>query len=78
MAQVRPFYIIPLILVPCSLQSRRNFDEQVLSIYEYIYIYTKIKLGREKKFVTRGRSTVKNMERVGGGEMKIAPIRSHC
>ena len=74
----------------CSLQSRRNFDERVLSIF-----LTKImaaifdfngsgRLVREKKNVPRGQLTVKNKERGKGGAVKItSPCTSptlyfHC
>ena len=64
---------------PPSLQNRRNLSDRVLSIF-----LTKImaanfhfngsgRLGREMKFVPRGRSSVKNKERIRVG--KVYPHR---
>ena len=57
----------------CS-QSRRNFGERVLGIFLTKIMATTLDFngqqnaGERKKLVPRGRSTVKNKERGGGGE----------
>ena len=68
-------------MVASSLQSRRNFGGRVLSIF-LTNIMAAIfdlngsgRLGERRKFVPKGRSSVKNKERGRGWEVKIFALR---
>ena len=59
-----------------SLQSRRNFGERVLGISLMKIMAAIFDFNGRKKFVPRGRSTIKYKEKGRGGEVKIMPARS--
>ena len=61
-----------------SLQSRRNFGQRVLGISLMKIMAAIFDFNGRKKFVPRGRSTIKYKEKGRGGEVKIMPARSHC
>ena len=68
-------------MVASSLQSRRNFGGRVLSIF-LTNIMAAIfdlngsgRLGERRKFVPKGRSSVKNKKRGRGWEVKIFALR---
>ena len=68
-------------MVASSLQSRRNFGGRVLSIF-LTNIMAAIfdlngsgRLGERRKFVPKGRSSVKNKERGRGWDVKIFALR---
>ena len=71
------------LVLPLSLQSRRNLGWRVLNnfitnIMVAIFDFNGSgRLGRGK-FIPRGRSTVKNKEMGGVRGVKITPARSHC
>ena len=61
-----------------SLQSRRNFGERVLGISLMKIMAAIFDFNGRKKFVPRGRSTIKYKKKGRGGEVKIMPAQSHC
>ena len=67
-------------MVASSLQSRRNFGGRVLSIFLTNMMAANFdlngsgRLGERRKFVPKGRSSVKNKERGRGWEVKIFPF----
>ena len=78
-ARVKLFRQTPVCVTDTiSLQSRRNFVERMLSIFQ-TKILTAIfdfsgsgrESGKRKKYVPKGRSSVKNKERGRVGEVKI-------